>query len=161
MEITPEIAEAAGIHAGDGYLRYRGKRRELDISGGFDEKGYYDDHVIPLFNRAFNLNIVGKFFRSRNTYGFVIRDREVLDVFRNLGFPSGKKSTIVRCPAQIKESVRKDILCAFLRGYFDTDGCLSFDRKICNKDEFKKNHNFYPRLLFSSDINLHLLLFFC
>lgn len=38
IELTPELAEICGIHIGDGYMRRRGKRYELDISGGLEEK---------------------------------------------------------------------------------------------------------------------------
>ncbi|MCK4589462.1 MAG: hypothetical protein KAT77_03405 [Nanoarchaeota archaeon] len=148
-KITPELAEMAGIHAGDGYLRYEGKRKELDISGSVEEKEYYDNHVIPLFNKTFNLNLQGKFFPTRNTYGFVIRNKNVLDVFKNLGFPSGKKSTIVRCPLVIKSNKNSKILRSFVRGYFDTDGSLTFDKKIHNSHPFQKTRNYYPRLMFT------------
>lgn len=63
------LAEIAGIHAGDGYLRNDGMRREWDIRGSVDEKEYYDKHVIPLFNHVFDLDIKGRFFLPRNTYG--------------------------------------------------------------------------------------------
>ncbi len=149
MKINSQLSELAGIHAGDGYLRYAGKRKELDISGGIDEKEYYDNHVIPLFNKEFNLNLKGKFFPSRNTYGFVVRNRHVIEIFKKLGFPSGKKSTIVRCPKEILKSSDPKILRAFVRGYFDTDGSLPFDKKVNNRDIFKKTKNFYPRFMFT------------
>jgi hypothetical protein len=149
MRITPELAEMAGVHAGDGYLRYVGRRKELDISGNLDEKEYYDNYLIPLFNNYFGLNIKGKTFLTRNTYGFVIRDEKVLQVFQELGFPSGKKSTIVKCPAIIQDSKDSTILRHFIRGYFDTDGSLTFDKKIYLRDTFKKTKNFYPRLMFT------------
>ncbi|MCD4666880.1 hypothetical protein K8R47_03655 [archaeon] len=145
-----ELAEIVGIHAGDGYLRYKGKRKEIDISGGYEEKEYYDKHVIPLFNETFGLSISGKFFPSRSTYGFVIRDINVLNLFKEFGFPSGKKSYIVKCPKFILKSKNNELLRSFIRGCFDTDGSLTFDKKICNKDNFKKTRNFYPRLIFSS-----------
>lgn len=150
MELSPELSELAGIHAGDGYLRYSGSRKELDISGGLDEIEYYDSHVIPIFNRVFNLNIAGRLFPSRGTYGFVVRNKIVLEAFKNLGFPSGNKSTIVQCPSAIKESNNMNILRSFARGYFDTDGSLTFDRKIHDTDFFKKTKNFYPRLMFNT-----------
>ena len=51
MEITPDLAEVCGIHAGDGYMRLRGNNKgEVDISGHLEEKDYYDEYVIPLFN---------------------------------------------------------------------------------------------------------------
>jgi len=149
MRITPELAEMAGIHAGDGYLRYAGRRKEIDISGGVDEKEYYDTHVIPLFNNFFGLDIQGRLFLTRNTYGFVIRNKRIIQIFKKLGFPSGKKSTIVKCPTIIQNSSDFGILRRFIRRYFDTDGSLTFDKKIFLQDAFKKTKNFYPRLMFT------------
>jgi hypothetical protein len=37
-----------------------------------------------------------------------------------------------------------------LRGFFDTDGCLTFDKKVGNTNKFKKNFNYYPRLMFTT-----------
>lgn len=140
MGFNHDIAELCGIHAGDGYLRDDGKRREFEISGGFDERDYYDYHVIPLINRFFGLNIQGRFFYTKSTYGFVLRDRKVIAFMHYLGFPYGKKSNIVRAPNIIMEN--KLFYPSFLRGYFDTEGCLTFDTK-------GKCHN-YPRIIFST-----------
>ena len=146
MQLTKEIAEIAGIHAGDGYLRYLGKRKELDISGNIEEKEYYDNHISKLFQESFNIKINNKFFKSRNTYGFVLRDKKVINLLKKLNFSSGKKTLIVSCPEKILKSKNKQIIIAF----FDTDGSLSFDKKIYNKSKFKKTRHYYPRLLFSS-----------
>jgi len=71
MEIDENLAEAFGIHAGDGYMRTRERNKgEVDISGNIEERGYYDNHVVPLFNKIFNLNMQGRYF-PRGTYGFV------------------------------------------------------------------------------------------
>ena len=40
FELSPELAEICGIHAGDGYLRSNEHRIELDISGNVEEKEY-------------------------------------------------------------------------------------------------------------------------
>lgn len=148
VKITSDLAEICGIHVGDGYLRYIGKRKELDISGNVEEKGYYDNHVIPLFNKAFNLSESGKFFPHRNTYGFVIRDKRVLRIFQEIGFPSGNKTTIIEVPKNILESNDISLYKGFLRGYLDTDGCINFDKKVANSSIFQKTRNYYPRLLF-------------
>jgi len=152
MILSTAISELAGIHAGDGYLRYHGKRKELDISGCYDEKEYYDYHITSLFKKAFDTNIDCRYFPKRRTYGFVVRDRKILTIFANLGFPSGSKSLTVACPSQIINSSKKHHK-AFLRGYFDTDGCLTFDKKIYNKNPFKKTRNFYPKIMFSTVSN--------
>ena len=150
MQLTKEIAEIAGIHAGDGYLRYEGKRKELDISGNIEEKEYYDEHISKLFQKSFNIKINNKFFKTRNTYGFVSRDKKIINLSKKLNFPSGKKTFIVSCPEKILKSKNKQVIIAFVRGCFDTDGSLSFDKKIYNKSKFKKTRHYYPRILFSS-----------
>jgi len=148
VKITSEIAEVCGIHAGDGYLRNDGKRVELDLSGNVEEKDYYNNHVIPLFNKTFNLNLIGRFFPSRNTYGFVIRDKKIIEFFHSLGFPYGSKSLNVKIPMLILKSKNKEICASFLRGLFDTDGCLTFIKRTSGKyGNFKKTHHYYPRLL--------------
>ena len=67
FNLTPELAEICGIHAGDGYLRGGGRHWELDISGNVEEKDYYDSHITKLFKNAFGINLICKFFPSRNT----------------------------------------------------------------------------------------------
>ena len=67
FNLSENLAEICGIHAGDGYLRNDGKRIELDISGNMEEKEFYDKHVIPLFSKFFKMKIKGKYFYSRNT----------------------------------------------------------------------------------------------
>jgi hypothetical protein len=62
FEFSPELAEICGIHAGDGYLRNDGQRKELDISGNIEEKEYYDLHINELFKKAFSITIQCKFF---------------------------------------------------------------------------------------------------
>jgi len=144
MNLTPDLAEACGIHAGDGYMRLKGGGGgEVDISGHLEEKDYYDSYVIPLFNKIFNLDIKGKKF-TRGSYGFLSCKKEVRDSLINLGFPPGKKSKIVRIPKIILES--KDIknYGAFLRGLFDTDGNLYFRKSYVGTNEFNKGHNHYP-----------------
>ena len=150
--ITPELAEICGIHAGDGYLRMRKQNKgEIDISGHLEEKDYYDDHVIPLFNKVFNLNIKGRYF-SRGNYGFVIYNKKVAQLLNELGFPFGKKSEIVKVPNFILKSKNKILCTRFLRGLFDTDGGLYFQNRKTGKNytEFKRKHNYYPIISLTS-----------
>ncbi len=143
------FAEVCGIHAGDGYLRNNGKRGELDISGSVEERGYYDQHVIPLFSKEFNISITGKFFPSRNTYGFVIREKRILERMHAQGFPYGKKSLTVHVPKRVFEKMAYKK--SFLRGFFDTDGCLFYQKKTTGKYvALKKQRNYYPQIILSS-----------
>jgi hypothetical protein len=62
FELSPELAEICGIHAGDGYLRGKDYRKELDISGNIEEKDYYDFHVKKIFKKAFNIDVQCRLF---------------------------------------------------------------------------------------------------
>ena len=144
VDLTPELAEICGIHAGDGYMRSRERNKgEVDISGHIEEKGYYDKNVIPLFNKAFNLNIVGRYF-SRGSYGFVSYKKEIRDALEIFGFPMGKKSKSVKVPDLILSSKNTKIYGAFLRGLFDTDGNLFFRKSYAGINKFNRTYNHYP-----------------
>lgn len=146
MEITPDLAEVCGIHAGDGYMRLRKNNKgEVDISGYLEEKDYYDNHVIRLFNKIFGLNINGRTF-SRGSYGFVSYKKEIRDALISLGFPVGKKSKLVKVPSQILESENPILYTRFLRGLFDTDGNLYFRKSYAGINKFNKTYNHYPVL---------------
>jgi len=151
-KITPELAEICGIHVGDGYLRDGGKRIELDISGHIGEdRNYYDTHVAPLFYNVFEIQPTLREFPARGTYGFVIRERKIVKYFHNfLIFPFGKKARIVRVPQIVMRTRDKETYGSFLRGLFDTDGCLTFQRRYGAYVPFKKYHNVYPRIILST-----------
>ena len=163
LKLTPEISEIVGMYVGYGYLRYFGTRKEWDISGSYEEQVYYDKYVIPLVNETFNLNITGKFFPSRGTYGFRTSNAQIINLLKELGFPSGNKSTTIFIPKIILKSIDKEMIYSFLRGYFDTDGSFTFDKKMRNTAYFQKKYHYYPRIMFSTcskRLNDELLILF-
>ena len=129
VKMTPDLAEVCGIHAGDGYMRKRVAGYEFEVSGGFDEKEYYDSHVVPLFERVFDIQIYPQYFKTKHTYGFRICKKEICEILHACGFPYGKKTFTVSVPKQILESRDLDIIYRFIRGAFDTDGCLAFKKR--------------------------------
>jgi len=147
-EMTPDLAEICGIHAGDGYLRSRNNTNfELDISGNIDEKEYYDNHVATLFERVFKIKVKPRFFPYRNTYGILICKKQICEFIHSLGFPYGKKTLTVGVPKPILESKDMDVIYGFIRGVFDTDGTISFKKRGGSgyKDYLKKRHT-YPTI---------------
>ena len=144
IEMTPALAEICGIYAGDGYMRLRERNKgEVDISGHPEEKEYYDNHIVPLFNKFFSLDIKGRHF-SRGTYGFVCYRKEIRDALVFCEFPMGKKSKFVKVPSQILLSKDKLLYAKFLRGIFDTDGNLYFRKSYSGINKFNKKYNHYP-----------------
>jgi intein/homing endonuclease len=151
IQFSPELAELCGIHVGDGYLRGKDHRKELDISGNIEERDYYDRHVKKLIENIFKISIKCKLFQPRNTYGFVIRNEQIIEFLHELGFPYGNKSTIIKVPNWILKSKDKNMIAKFLRGLFDTDGCLHFWKRNKGKyTQFKKDHNYYPIIKFTT-----------
>jgi len=148
-KMTPDLAEICGIHAGDGYMRKRKSGYELEISGGFDEKEYYDSWVVPLYEKVFGIKITPQYFKTKGTYGFRICKKEVCELLHSCGFPYGKKTFTVEVPKQVLESRNLDIIYRFIRGVFDTDGTLSFRKR--QGSGYKKIHQVRhtsPRIMF-------------
>jgi len=131
--LTPELAEEIGMHLGDGFLS--SKKFEYRLKGNKNEKGYYDNSIKRLYKNLYNLDLDMKEYES--TYGFELCSQAIWN-FKNkiLKIPSGRKDNI-KIPELIKVE-DTEILTSFLRGMFDTDGCVSFIKK------YTKFGNYYP-----------------
>lgn len=119
---TPLLAEEIGIHLGDGFLS--SKKYEYRLKGHkIDEKWYYIDYLKYLYKFLYNLELNIKDYSD--TIGFEISSLALWDFkVRVLGIKPGRKDNLV-IPDIIRVN-NEEILCAFLRGFFDTDGCVTF-----------------------------------
>lgn len=138
--VTEDVAEVFGTIVGDGYIKGR-PNWWLFIETSSEERVFIDEHLIPLFNGVFGVNLKGRFFNRRgfkNTYGFYICSKELVKYLE--GFDLMISHNEIRIPEKIRECEDKNIWRSFIRGYFDTDGCLSF-----YKPNRRKRHT-YPRI---------------
>lgn len=137
-KITPELAEEIGMHYGDGFLS--AKRYDYRLKGNYkDEIVYYTDYIKPLFKRLYNLDINLKKFDS--TFGFEISSKALWEFkTKVIGIKPGNKFAL--CIPESLKVKNTEILCAFIRGLFDTDGSLSFKTKY----GYKK---YYPEISIS------------
>lgn len=125
------LAEAAGIFAGDGTFYKTQNGFVMEIRGPSKEKPYYEDFVAPIFSKVFNSEIK---VINRDGKGKIIGIRyckkNAKDILHKLlNFPIGKKESIVQIPKLIFHSGDKDVVVSYLRGLFDTDGCVSLTKK--------------------------------
>jgi len=137
-KLTPSLAEEIGAHLGDGFLS--GDKYEYRLKGNKNEKKYYDQFVKKTFKELYNIDLNIKEYET--TYGFELCSKGLWE-FKNkvLGIPAGRKNDI-RIPEVIKVN-NQEILCSFIKGLFDTDGCVSFL-------DYKTHGNHYPVISFSS-----------
>ena len=133
--LTPELAEEIGMHFGDGFLSE--KRYEYRLKGNpNDEKEYYENYIKLLFRKLFNIDVSLKDFRT--SYGFELKSKAIWEFkIRILKIKPGNKYNLY-IPDTLKVN-DINILSAFIRGLFDTDGCLSFKSKYGYK-------NYYPSI---------------
>ena len=129
-----QLAEFIGILLGDGNLHKTSTC--ITIVGSIEEKGYYEDHVIPLIKNLFEVNPKLRKRNDRNAYYIQFHSKKAMDFLLRIGMIRGNKKN-ARIPPVIKTN--KEYITAFLRGLFDTDGCLKFSKQ--NKERL-----YYPRI---------------
>ena len=128
-KLNLEISELIGAHIGDGTLYKTNTGMVWELRGSLTEKEYYYHNIVPLLDSIFNIKFKPK-FRSggkNGCFGIQTSKKEVISFFMDYGFNPGRKTNIVEVLDYIKKSNNK-IKLAFIRGYFDTDGCLRFDK---------------------------------
>ena len=141
--LNKEICEYAGALIGDGYLGIYGKKHNahtIGLSGNQKlDEDYYKNYLIPLIKRNFNfVNPLLIYRKDENTIVLKIHSKRLLNFLTNkLNFTLGKKAYNIKIPKVILKN--KEFLYATIKGIFDTDGCVFFDkRKIYKKP--------YPRI---------------
>ncbi len=137
-KLTPKLAEEIGMHYGDGFLS--NEKFEYRLKGNKNERAYYDCFIKKLYKNLFGLDLNMKEYET--TYGFELYSKAFwLFKTQILKIPAGRKDNI-KFPEIIKTN-DIDILCSFIRGVFDTDGCISFIKK------YREFGNYYPSISLS------------
>ncbi|MFH0973380.1 MAG: LAGLIDADG family homing endonuclease [Candidatus Micrarchaeota archaeon] len=139
--VSAELAEETGIHVGDGYLgihKYPSCfKYQYVVAGGVDDKAYLEDYVAPLVKLLYNKDMTLR--RYENTYTLYCYCKEIALFKKDFGLPVGRKDNL-RIPPRILES---KFVSDFLRGLFDTDGCLTFKKRY-------RDYPYYPCLSIAS-----------
>lgn len=120
--VTPELAEEVGIHLGDGFLP--SKKYEFRVKGDkILEKEYYENFISVLYKKLYNVDLNLKEYEK--SFGFELYSKAISQFkIKCLGIKAGRKDDI-EIPDALKINDKK-ILCALIRGFFDTDGCVYF-----------------------------------
>ncbi|MCX6802186.1 MAG: hypothetical protein NT067_03660 [Candidatus Diapherotrites archaeon] len=133
IPLRSDLCEFIGALIGDGFTNQYGSYYQTGFCGDkrFD-KNYYDTLIIPIARDLFEAKA---HFRYKNNgmwinFGSVFMHRVLTERF---GIPKGVKFDKVLIPEEILNS-NQEFIAATLRGIFDTDGSIYFDkRKIYRK----------------------------
>ena len=126
--VDEDLAEETGIHVGDGSMNiYANNRAYYTVAcHHIDDKEYLDTVVLPLVKRIYEKSPKPRLW-SQGTWGFRICSLELVLFKHNiLELPLGKKHGIV-IPTRIHNN--RKLMIAFIRGLFDTDGCMFIETK--------------------------------
>lgn len=126
--VDEKLAEFLGILGGDGYvLRYKSKINSWEYIIGIcgnsqKDREYFQNFLCPLLIKLFNVKTKIEKHKDQNTIAIQFRSKGLLHYLEQLGAHIGKKDNW-SVPNIIMQ--RGNLSRAYLRGIFDTDGCIS------------------------------------
>ncbi len=98
---------------------------------------YFERYVPGLFYKVFGKIISSHKRKDENTIFIKFSDKVIFEKFQKLELPVGKKYSLLKIPSFASKTAGRQL--AFIRGLFDTDGCV-----ILSKQHRKKPY--YPRI---------------
>ena len=122
-----------GAHIGDGSMGFYQGHPVISFFGHPKEDKEYVNSILRIYEKYFGIK--ANLRKWSDVLGFQFFSKDVFNFLQSLNIPSGQKNN-VEIPLVIKNSNEK-ILASFIRGVFDTDGTLYFERK---------NGKYYPRI---------------
>jgi len=137
---NPNLAEEIGIHIGDGSMNIYDGVFLYSLRGHKkDDKNYYTKIIPVLYKKIYNIDVHIR--EWVDVIGFQLVSKAIVKFKHKIGFPYGPKTNTIKIPKFILKS--EILLYNCLRGIFDTDGTLSFEKK-------SRNLSYYPRIIFST-----------
>ncbi|HIH42499.1 TPA: hypothetical protein HA246_02535 [Candidatus Woesearchaeota archaeon] len=144
-KLSQELAYLCGIIVGDGSIYQRQDKKDcvLKIVGNpKDEQELYHEVIGPYFNKTFGFMPNIRLQDTNTTYGFVVVSKGLLIFLtEKTGLIKGKKDQRLGIPEIFKDN--REFLVPFIRGLFDTDGCMCFKKRY-------RKEPYYPVISLSS-----------
>ena len=142
VSLSDELCEFAGAFIGDGFFNcYKNKVYNIEFAGDSRyDLPYYQNIIIPTISSV--IPVRPKIYKvdSKNSMRVIFYSKELFYFLKDFfNFFPGKKAHSVKIPDKILNS-QNNFIRATIRGIFDTDGCIFFDRR----EKYKKP---YPRIL--------------
>lgn len=145
LPLTEDLCEFLGAFIGDGFVgSYRG-HNIIEISGDSTlDQDYLTSHLPEICKNLFG-GLRGRvnYVKGKNAMRLRFHSKSLLKLLtERFKFPLGLKSHSVRIPEELM-SAEDNFVFATIRGIFDTDGCVFFDKR-------KHYRRHYPRITFQT-----------
>ena len=142
-KLTPELAELVGIMFGDGYMKNKhNNSHTIRICGSLSKDKDYFFYLRDLFIRNFDIDPKFSEYPNKNYLELYVYSKKLVDFFHKILLIPFSPKVNLSIPGYIKKDKR--FLKSFLRGLFDTDGCVTYQKsgkyyyvliKLCVKSE--------------------------
>lgn len=116
-KLDSEVALLLGLHAGDGWI---------SDAWGSSLTTSNQQMIVSVVSLIRSVLGVEPYVTPNKDNTTAIRSgqKQVIDFFLRYGFPRGRKAGIVRVPAVILACRDTEVIRAFLKGLFSSDGCF-------------------------------------
>ena len=142
---SPKLAYLCGILTGDGSIYERKDKKDYVlkcVGNPKDEQELYYEVIGPYFKEVFGFIPNIRLQDTDTTFGFVVLSKGLLHFLTDkIGLVKGRKDEMLGIPEIFKKD--KHLLIHFIRGLFDTDGCMCFKRRY-------RSNPYYPVISLSS-----------
>lgn len=127
-----DLAELLGILAGDGHI----DKYQVSVTTNSDTDLEHANYTSKLFKKLFSIQAPIKFIKNKRACAVVVSSKAVCLFLVRLGMVRGHKiRSGLRMPRWVR--ARKNYRAAFVRGLFDTDGCVYVDTHRIHGREYK------------------------
>lgn len=117
------LAEIAGIMFGDGHLTNKKFTYKLVISLNLKKDERYSEHIQDLFERRLKIRLKRTINRKKNSLNLYYFSKYVVEkINMEVKMPLGRKK-LIEIPKDI--NAKEKYLIKFIKGLFDTDGCIT------------------------------------
>lgn len=145
-ELTTDLAEDVGYHIGDGYMKSYSDKWSIKYDFCYtghvlEDNDYIFNIFLPRKKALFNLKVCRIKKYNQNSISAWFKSKALFTFYRDVLKVQESPKINISVPKWVYSNKRFEA--AFLRGLFDSDGCLSFLKKY-------KTINYYPVISFST-----------
>jgi hypothetical protein len=130
IDISPELCEFIGAFIGDGFMNKYASTYLIQITGDYQlDKQYYKNTLNSIIKQV-SPKSKPYMVKVDNTLRFTVYSKDMYLLFtERLHMERGKKVYTVTIPDEIINSNNQKLINSCVRGIFDTDGCVAFDKR--------------------------------